>query len=82
MDENVARILQMLQDGKVNVQEATTLISAVRGEHAAASEASSASSSEGKSGKRDQDNGWRQGNPVPMWVWFWLLCCGPRRCRR
>ena len=32
MDENIMRVLQMLQDGKVTAQEAETLIAALRGE--------------------------------------------------
>ena len=32
MDENVMRVLQMLQDGKISTQEAETLIAALRGE--------------------------------------------------
>jgi DUF4097 and DUF4098 domain-containing protein YvlB len=32
MDENVMRVLQMLQDGKISAQEAETLIAALRGE--------------------------------------------------
>ncbi len=32
MDENVMRVLQMLQDGKISSQEAETLIAALRGE--------------------------------------------------
>ncbi|HLJ54965.1 MAG TPA: DUF4097 family beta strand repeat-containing protein [Chthonomonadaceae bacterium] len=35
MDENVMRVLQMLQDGKISAQEAETLIAALRGEKAA-----------------------------------------------
>ena len=34
MDENAARVLQMLQDGKINAQEAAMLIGALRGEAA------------------------------------------------
>ena len=78
MEENVARILQMLQEGKVSVQEATTLIAAVRGEHTAPA----VPAPEEKSDKHDKDDWWRRGNPVPLWVWFWLLCCRPGRCRR
>src|SRR5690349_1358139 len=32
MDDNVMRVLQMLQDGKISAQEAETLIAALRGE--------------------------------------------------
>jgi hypothetical protein len=74
MEENVARILQMLQEGKVTVQEATALIAAVRGEQAAPA-------SEEKSEKRRRDNSWCGGG-WPFWFWMWLLCCTPRRCRR
>ncbi|HZO88757.1 MAG TPA: DUF4097 family beta strand repeat-containing protein [Chthonomonadaceae bacterium] len=35
MDENVMRVLQMLQDGKISAQEAEMLIAALRGESAA-----------------------------------------------
>ncbi len=35
MDENVMRVLQMLQDGKISASEAETLIAALRGESAA-----------------------------------------------
>jgi DUF4097 and DUF4098 domain-containing protein YvlB len=38
MDENVMRVLQMLQDGKISAQEAETLIAALRGETSGASE--------------------------------------------
>ena len=34
MDDNVMRVLQMLQDGKITAQEAETLIAALRGEKA------------------------------------------------
>src|SRR5579862_4373477 len=34
MDENVMRVLQMLQDGKISSQEAEMLIAALRGESA------------------------------------------------
>jgi DUF4097 and DUF4098 domain-containing protein YvlB len=37
MDENVMRVLQMLQDGKISAQEAEMLIAALRGESASAS---------------------------------------------
>ena len=73
MEENVARILQMLQEGKISVQEATSLIAAVRGEQAAPA-------SEEKSEKRHRDNSWC--GSWPFWFWMWLLCCTPRRCRR
>jgi DUF4097 and DUF4098 domain-containing protein YvlB len=36
MDENVMRVLQMLQDGKISAQEAEMLIAALRGESASA----------------------------------------------
>lgn len=75
MEENVARILQMLQEGKINVQEATALIAAVRGEQAAPA-----------ADKPEKQEGWsekRHGGPPPwFWLWFWLLCCRPCRCRR
>src|SRR5882757_10007493 len=35
MDDNVMRVLQMLQDGKISSQEAETLIAALRGESTA-----------------------------------------------
>lgn len=38
MDENVMRVLQMLQDGKISAQEAETLIAALRGESTSAAE--------------------------------------------
>jgi hypothetical protein len=39
MDENVMRVLQMLQEGKISAQEAETLIAALRGEAPGAHEA-------------------------------------------
>jgi hypothetical protein len=39
MDDNVMRVLQMLQDGKISAQEAEMLIAALRGESAQAEEA-------------------------------------------
>src|SRR5579871_1549841 len=39
MDENVMRVLQMLQDGKISAQEAETLIAALRGESTSPSSA-------------------------------------------
>ncbi len=42
MDDNVMRVLQMLQDGKITAQEAETLIAALRGEKAGAEDADDA----------------------------------------
>ena len=39
MDDNVMRVLQLLQDGKISAQEAETLIASLRGEAAMPSEA-------------------------------------------
>lgn len=66
MEENVARILQMLQEGKITVQEATTLIASVRGEQAAPAEEQTA--------KRKCKQHGRNGCP-PAWLWLCLLCC-------
>jgi DUF4097 and DUF4098 domain-containing protein YvlB len=46
MDENVVRVLQMLQDGKISSQEAEMLIAALRGESTAQPEAESAKKEE------------------------------------
>jgi hypothetical protein len=48
MDDNVMRVLQMLQDGKITAQEAETLIAALRGEKAGAEAAAEAQAAEGE----------------------------------
>jgi hypothetical protein len=78
MEENVARILQMLQEGKVSVNEATTLISAVRGEQAAPPPPPPTE----QAAKNEQDRWWKHNCSVPLWVWLWLIFCRPGRCRR
>jgi hypothetical protein len=78
MEENVARILQMLQEGKLTVNEATALIAAVRGEQAAPAAAPPTEKSE----RREYERWWKQNCPVPLWVWLWLIFCRPGRCRR
>lgn len=79
MEENVARILQMVQEGKINVQEATALISAVRGDQTA---------SDADRADRPRRKYRRNGGPPPwfwlclfccrspwFWLWFWLIYC-------
>lgn len=78
MDENVSRILQMVQEGKISVQEATALIAAVRGEQAV--------SADEKSEPSERRYKRRQNGPPPwfwlclfgcrcpwLWLWFWLF---------
>lgn len=57
MDENVMRVLQMLQEGKISAQEAETLIAALRGESpesAAEAEAASGEAEDKKAAKEDK----------------------------
>ena len=78
MEENVNRILQMLQEGKLSVTEATTLIAAVRGEQTAPA----ASPPTEQAAQSDYDRWWKKNCPVPLWVWLWLIFSRPGRCRR
>ena len=54
MDENVMRVLQMLQDGKISANEAETLIAALRGESAAS--ASGTGTTESKPKEKKEEN--------------------------
>lgn len=54
MDENVMRILQLLQEGKISAQEAETLIAALRGETAPSNDNDPGNSAESKQKSEDQ----------------------------
>lgn len=55
MDENVMRVLQMLQEGKISAQEAETLIAALRGESAASASATASAGEKPKEGKEGKE---------------------------
>lgn len=53
MDENVMRVLQMLQEGKISAQEAETLIAALRGESAASASGTASAGESSKETKKE-----------------------------
>ena len=56
MDENVMRVLQMLQEGKISAQEAETLIAALRGETPESAAEAEAANKEAESKKAEKED--------------------------
>ncbi|MCS6775887.1 MAG: hypothetical protein RMJ43_02340 [Chloroherpetonaceae bacterium] len=78
MDDNISRILQMLQDGRINVREAATLIAAVRGE---APQSESGASEEKEKSTCCTFTFPYQGILIPWWLLILFLLPRRRRCR-
>lgn len=78
MDDNISRILQMLQEGRINVREAATLIAAVRGE---APQSEDATSAEKEQSACCTFTFPYQGVLIPWWLLLLLLLPRRRRCR-
>lgn len=57
MDDNVMRVLQLLQDGKISAQEAETLIASLRGETPPTPETPAAEAKKSDAEKSDDDKG-------------------------